>query len=216
MIAGEVIEGLLNKGTDFLKSGRYAKAIECFDEILFYDPECGEALIGKSHALFGERHFVKALRYYRCAASTSNDLRDAEYHRLLLEKSNEERDNFPKLKQFIYAGDEHFAGGEYEKALENYENALAIPSKLKEKILFKLINKRATTYLKLNDFESALVCFNESLNALNNDYAWYGKGVCQYELNIEGACESLGHAVKLTKGQLLDKGLVLNELGCYP
>uniref|UniRef100_UPI00388E9080 tetratricopeptide repeat protein n=1 Tax=Methanobrevibacter sp. TaxID=66852 RepID=UPI00388E9080 len=105
---------------------------------------------------------------------------------------------------------------EYEKALESYEKALLFPSKIKEKILFKLINKKATTYLKLNDFESALVCFNESLNALNNDYAWYGKGVCQYELNMEGACESLGHAVKLTKGQLLDKGLVLNELGCYP
>ena len=117
MIAGEVIGGLLDKGTDFLKSGRYAKAIECFDEVLFYDPNCGEALIGKSHALFGERHFVKALRYYRRAASKSDVLKDAEYHRLLLKRSNEERDNFPKLKRFIYAGDEHFAGGEYEKAL---------------------------------------------------------------------------------------------------
>ena len=40
--------------------------------------------------------------------------------------------------------------------------------------------------------------------------------MCEYELNIEGACESLCHAVKLTKDQLLDKGLILNELGCYP
>ena len=216
MIASEVIEGLLDRGNDFLKSGRYAKAIECFDEILFYDPNCGEALMGKSHALFGERHFVKALRYYRRAVSASDDLRDVEYYRLLLKRSNDERDNFPKLKQFIYAGDEHFAGGEYEKALESYENALAIPSKLKEKILFKLLNKKATTYLKLNEFESALSCFNESLNALNNDYAWYGKGVCEYEMNLEGACESFRHAVKLSKGRLLEKGLILNELECYP
>ena len=89
------------------------------------------------------------------------------------------------------------------------------PSKLKEKIHFKLLNKKASTLLKLNDFESALMCFNESLNALNNDYAWYGKGLCEYELGLEGACESLGRAVKLTKAQLLEKGLILNELGCF-
>ena len=214
MITSEVIEGLLDDGNDLLKSGRYPKAIERFDEILFYDPKCGRAMIAKSHALFGEGHFVKALRYYRCAVSTSSDLRDVEYHKLLLKKSGEERDSFPKLKQLIYAGDEHFGRGEYEKALESYEKALANPSKLKEKILFKLLNKKASTHLKLYDFESALVCFDESLNQLNNDYAWYGKGVCEYELKFSGACESLGCAVKITKGQLLDKGLILNELGC--
>lgn len=216
MITSEVIEGLLDEANNHLKSGRYPKAIERFDEILFYDPKCGRAMFAKSHALFGQGHFVKALRYYRCAVSASADLKDVEYHKLLLKKSGEERDGFPKLKQLIYAGDEHFARGEYEKALESYENALLIPSKLKEKILFKLLNKKASTHLKLNDFESALVCFDESLNQLNNDYAWYGKGVCEYELNLSGACESLGHAVKLTKGQLLDKGLILNELECYP
>ena len=215
MISDDVIENLLDDGIGFLESKRYAKAIECFDEVLFYDPQCGEALISKSHALYGQRHFVKALRYYRRAVKADDDLSDAEYYRLLLAKSSEERDSFPKIKRNIYAGDEHFARGEYEKALENYKKALANPSKLKEKILFKLLNKKASTHLKLNDFESALMCFNESLNALNNDYAWYGKGVCEYELGLDGACESLHHAVKLTKAQLLEKGLILNELGCF-
>ena len=215
MITSEVVEGLLDEANNLLKSGRYPKAIERFDEILFYDPKCGRAMVGKSHALFGQGHFVKALRYYICAVSTSADLNDVEYHKLLLKKSGEERDSFPKLKRLIYAGDEHFAKGEYEKALESYEKALANTSKLKEKILFKLLNKKASTHLKLNDFESALVCFGESLNKLNNDYAWYGKGVCEYELNLEGACESLGRAVRLTKARLLDKGLILNELECY-
>lgn len=214
MITSEIIEGLLDEGYDFLKSGRYAKAIECFDEILFFDPKCGKAMMGKSHSLYGEGHFVKALRYYKCAVKASEALKDVEYHKLLLKKSGEERDAFPKLKQLIYAGDEHFRSGEYEKALESYEKALATPSKQKEKILFKLLNKEAATHLNLNDFESALVCFDESLNQLNNDYAWYGKGVCEYELKLGGACESLARAVKLTKEQLLDKGLILNELGC--
>lgn len=85
----------------------------------------------------------------------------------------------------------------------------------KEKILFKLLNKTASTYLKLNDFENALLCFNESLNASDNGYAWYGKGMCEYELGLEGAGESLRRAVGITKRQLLQKGLVQNELGLY-
>ena len=60
-----------------------------------------------------------------------------------------------------------------------------------------------------------MACFNESLNALNNDYAYFGKGLCEYELNLPGACKSLGSAVRLKKAQLLEKGLILNELGCY-
>ena len=209
------IRNILDEGITFLNSQKYAKAIERFDNVIFYDEEYGEALINKSHALFGQRHFVKALRYYRCAVRASDDLEDREYHKLLLKKSGEERDNFPKLKKNIYAGDEYFSRGEYEKALESYKKALANPSKLKEKILFKLLNKKATVHLKLNEFENALACFNESLNALNNDYAYFGKGVCEYELNLGGACESLECATKLKKSQLLEKGLILNCLGCH-
>ena len=209
------IRNILDDGIRFLKSEKYAKAIECFDEVIFYDENYGMALINKSHALFGQRHFVKALRYYRRAIKASVDLEDIEYQKLLLKKSGEERDNFPKLKKNIYAGDEYFSQGEYEKALESYKKALSNPSKLKEKILFKLLNKKATTHLKLNEFENAMVCFNESLNALNNDYAYFGKGLCEYELSLPGACESLGSAVKLKKAQLLEKGLILNEIGCY-
>lgn len=209
------IKNLLDEATSFLDSEKFAKAVECFDGVLFYDPEYGEALIGKSHALFGQRHYVKALRYYRCAVSTSDDMEDVEYRRMLLAKSGEERDSFPKLKSQIYAGDECFAMGDYENALKSYEKALANPSKLKEKILFKLYNKKAKTHLILNDFESALICFNESLNQLNNDFAWYGKGVCEYELDFPGAGESLKNAVNLSKDQLLEKGLIQNELGLY-
>ena len=204
------VKNLLDEGVSLLKSGEYKKAIESFDEVLFYDLEYGEALIGKSHALFGQRHYVKALRYYRRSGT-----KDTEYHRMLLEKSSEERDHFPKFRQYIYAGDEHFSIGDYENALKNYKKALANPSKQKEKILFKLYNKIASTCLKLNDFENGLKYFNESLNQLNNDYAWYGKGVCEYELGLDGCGGSLANAVDIKKDQLLEKGLIQNELGLY-
>ena len=216
MIRRELIENLLDEGAGFLKSQSYPKAIACFDEVLFYDPHCGRSMMAKSHALFAQRHYVKALRYYRCGVNSSKDLKDVEYHKLLLAKSGEERDGFPKLKMNIYTGDEYFSRGEYEKALESYEKALDNPSKQKEKILFRLLNKIATAYLKSNDFESALNYFNESLDAKNNDYAWYGRGVCEYCLGLEGACGSLSRAGKLSKKQLVEKGLILNELECYP
>lgn len=121
------IKNKLDEGISFLGNEKYPKAIECFDEVLFYEPQYGEALINKSRALFGEKHFVKALRYYRRAVKASADLRDVEYQRLLLTCAGRERDGFPKLKHNIYAGDEYFSHDEYEKALESYKKALANP-----------------------------------------------------------------------------------------
>ena len=209
------IKSILDEGNAFLRSENNAKAIECFDEVIFYDEEYGEALIAKSHALFAQKHFVKALRYYRRGAKASSDLNDVEFHRTLLAKSGKERDAFSKLKRNIYAGDEYFSKGDYGNALESYDRALADTSRQKEKILFKLLNKKAAACIRLNDFESALACFDESLNHFDNDCAWYGKGVCEYELGHERACESLSRAVKIKKSQLLEKGLILNELECY-
>ena len=208
------IRNILDDGIRFLKSEKYAKAIECFDEVIFYDENYGMALINKSHALFGQRHFVKALRYYRRAVKASDYLEDIEYQKLLLKKSGEERDNFPKLKKNIYAGDEYFSQGEYEKALESYKKALSNPSKLKEKILFKLLNKKATTHLKLNEFENAMACFNESLNALNNDYACFGRGVCEHRLGL-AISECFFYDLKISKKQILVKADILNDIGEY-
>lgn len=210
------IRNLLDEGISFLNEEDYRGAIECFDQVLFYDDCYGGALIGKSHALYGQGHFIKALRYYNRAIEASAELEDDEYHELLLSKSGEERDSLPEFKRHIYDGDEYFRSGDYQKALESYENALANPSEAKKNILFRLLNKIAAAHIKLNDFESGLYCFNESLNQLNNDCAWYGKGVCEYNLELDGACESLAHAGNLKKDQLLEKGLILNELECWP
>lgn len=209
------IRNILDEGMGFLEGEEYAKAIGCFDDVLFYDDGYGEALIGKSRALFCQKHFVKSLRYYRRAVDVSSDFEDEKYNKTLLEMSDKEIDAFPKLKRNIYAADEYFSEGEYQKALKNYKKTLLIPSIGKEKILFKLYNKIATTHLKLNEFEDALMYFNASAKALNNDYAYYGKGLCEYEFQLDVAAESLKRAVKLEKGQLLEKGLILNELECY-
>jgi tetratricopeptide (TPR) repeat protein len=205
------IKNILDEGTRFLKSEKYADAVKCFDDVLFYDPDYIEALINKSHALFGQRHFVKALRFYKKAVG-AGFAGDVEYYKSLLAESGRERDGFPKIKLDIYAGEEYFAQGDFENALESYEKALAIPSKFRDKILFKLLNKKATTLVKLNEFESALVCFNESLNAFNSDVAVFGRGLCEYMLGLQ-ISEAFLSELKISKRLTLKKADILNETG---
>ena len=206
------IKNILDEGTRFLNLEKYPKAIESFDEVLFYDPEYGDALLNKSYALYGQKHFVKSFRHYKRAVKADSNLKNIEYHKLLLAKSNEERDHFPKLKLNIYAGDEYFSKGEYKKAVDSYNRALANPSKFKDKILSKLFNKKATALLKLNDFDGALSCFKESLKVENNDYAIYGKGFCEYELRID-VDDDFKTRLNITKRQMLRQVSILNELG---
>lgn len=143
------IKNRLDDGIRFLKSEKYSKAVQKFNEVLFYDSQYGEALLNKSFSLKFQKHFVKSLRYYKCAVSADENLKDMEYHKTLLKEANAEIDNFPKLKMNIYAGDQYFSKGDYNNAVLSYNRALANPSGFKDKILFKLLNKKATSLLNL-------------------------------------------------------------------
>ena len=167
-------------------------------------------MLNKSHALCGQKHFVKALRHYKHAVKCGDGLKDNDYHKSLLRQANEERDNFPKLKLNIYAGDEHFAKGEYEDAVDSYNLALKNPSKFKEKILSKLLNKKATALLKMNEFDEALSCFKQSQNVGANDYAVFGEGCCDHELTLPIA-DGFRAQLKITKKQMLKQVQILNE-----
>ena len=208
------IKNTLDEGVSFLKSGKYPKAVELFDMVLFYDPEYGDALLYKSHALRGQKHFVKSLRYYKRAVKADDGLKDIEYHKTLMKEANDERSNFPKLKVNIYAGDEHFNKGEYEKAVESYNRALVNPSKFKDKIHSKLLNKKATAFMKMDDYENALDSFKESLEAEMNDYAVFGRGLCEFKLNMD-VNEKFKTRLDITKRQMLKQAIILNELGEY-
>ncbi len=206
------IKNTLDDGISLFKSQKYAKAIEKLDDVLFYDSEYGEALMYKSYCLCSQGHFVKALRHYRRAVRSDDALNDFEYYRTLLAKANDERSNFPKLKLNIYAGDEHFSKGEFQSAVESYDRALQDSSKFKQKILSKLLNKKATAYLKLDDFEKALECFGESLYVGANDYAIFGKGICEYELDLDIDSEFC-RCLDISKRQMLKQAMVLKNRG---
>ena len=135
------IKNKFDSGVDFLNHEKYSRAIECFDEVIFYDNDA-YALMCKSHALFGQKHFVNALRYYRKSVKANPLLKDDDYYRQLLDRSRAERDNFPKIKLNIYAGDEHFSRGEYEKALESYDKALVNPLSLRIKYFLSCLIRK--------------------------------------------------------------------------
>lgn len=208
------VKNILDKGIHLFSMNKYMKAIECFDEVLFYDYDYASALLHKSYSLNGQKHFVKALRYYKRAIKVDISLKDIEYHKNLIKKANIERDNFPKIKLNIYAGDEYFAKKDFTKAVECYNRALSNPSKFKDKILSKLLNKKATALLRLTNYAEALECFNDSLKIEINDYSYFGKGYCEYmlKMNINDAFKS---KLNINKPQMLKQASVLNELGYY-
>ncbi len=208
------IRNALDEGIALFKAEKYSKAIQKFDEVLFYDPEYGLCLLNKSFCLRAQRHFVKSLRYYKRAIRCDGSLKDIEYNKVLLKEANNERDNFPKLKLNIYAGDESFSKGEYEKAVASYDRALMNPSKFKDKILSKLLNKKATALLRLKDFENAYSCFKESSKVGANDYAVFGMGCCEYELNLDVNAKFKG-LLDISKRQMLRQILILNDLGYF-
>lgn len=208
------MKNLLDEAISIFKTQKFAKAIEMLDEVLFYDPEYGEALLFKSYCLRGQRHFVKALRHYKRAVKSDESLRDNEYHMAITRQANEERSNFPKLKLNIYAGDEHFARGEFEMAIESYDRALEDSSKFKQKILSKLLNKKATACIKLNDYGDACECFGKSLEVDGNDYAIFGKGVCEYELDLD-IDSGFRRCLRISKRQMLQQALILNDMGYH-
>jgi tetratricopeptide (TPR) repeat protein len=208
------IRNVLDEGIGHLNRKMYPKAIKCFDEVICYDSCYAQALINKAYALEGQGHFVKSLRHYKKAVKCDGSLKDIEYYKALLKKANDERSDFPKIKSNIYAGDEHFAHGEYEKAVESYDKALNDPSGFKDKILSRLLNKKATALIELEDYGGALECFDESLKVGATDYACFGRGFCEHNLNLN-VFEEFRKPLKITKKQSLEQAVILNELGFY-
>lgn len=202
------IKNILDEGADHLSHERYPKAIFKFDEVLYYDSNYAEALVGKSHALFAQKHFVKSLRYYRRAVKADSGFKDNDYYRLLLRNANEERSNFPKLKLNIYAGDEFFTKGKYERAVESYDKALMNPSKFKEKILSKLLNKKGVALVKIGDFTKAYECFKES----KNDFSYFGQGLCEYNLGFK-INDNFRGMLDIDKKSQLKQAMILKDLG---
>lgn len=208
------VKNSLDEAAASLNDKRYAKAVEVLDEIIHYDPDYAEAILAKSKALFGQGHFVKSLRHYKKAIKINESLKDNAFHGLLIKKASQERDTFPKIKRNIYAGDEAFRKGEYESALQFYDKALVNSAKFKNKILSKLLNKKATALFKLKRYEDSLEFFNKSVEAKPNDKAYFHIGIIEYFLSMELSDEFKG-PLRISSNQMIKKAGILNDVGEY-
>ena len=207
------IKNIFDDGIIFLNNNKYGKAIKCFDEVLFYDSQYFEALINKSYALFHQNHFIKALRFYKKAVKVNVNLADEEYAKLLNKKAASEYDNLG-IKLNIYDGDEYFSKGDFKHALECYNNALKDSSKFNDKILSKLLIKKAMTLIELNDFNQAYDCFCQSLNIQSNDLAYYGEGFCLFNLKSK-VSENFKKPLKIDKKYSLIQVSILIDLNLF-
>ena len=77
--------------------------------------------------------------------------------------------------------------------------------------LFRTIAKN---YMNLNDYENALDCFTHSIEQLENDYAYFGCGICQYNLDLD-IFDKFKKSLNLSKRQQLKQIIILNELGFF-
>ena len=216
------IKNLLDGAVEHLNHERFSKAVELLDEVIYYDGDYGEAIFYKSKALYGQRHFVKSLRHYMRAVKCDSSLRDVDYHKLLLKKSGEERDNFPKIKRSIYAGDEHFSRGEFGEALKFYDKALENPTGFKQKILYKLLNKKASALFELGKYSEAYESFCESVEVSRNDFALFGAANSLYENQLGQINQEynkihdlLRGASKISQSQLIKKAVILKDICEY-
>ena len=208
------IKNTLDRAIKYLEENKYDEAIKYFDEVLFYDSQYSKALFYKSKALCNQKHYIKALRYYKKAIMLDDSFNDSEFLNFLVENSKIEKDNFAEFKLHIYQADECFKKGEYLKALKSYDLALQNQSKINNKILYKLFNKKATALMKLNDYKNALKLFDKSLEIKKNNYSYFGKGYCLYKLDLN-IVDEFKKPLKIDKKHLLKQASVLNELGFF-
>lgn len=206
------IRNLLDEAYLFFEKENYKNAADILDEILYYDSEYGEAVYLKSKVFHAQKHFVKSLRQYEKAVKIEESLKDDSYHMLLLKNSSAERDAFPAFKRQIYTGDEHFRNGEYENAVKCYDMALANHGQFTDRILSKLLSKKATALFKLKDYERAYFYFNKSVKIRENDRAYFHMGIIEYFLN-KPLSDRFKGPLRISKNQLIKKAGILNDVG---
>lgn len=188
-------------------------SVKMLDKVLFFDENYLDALVFKSKIFKGQKHFIKALRTYR-KAIRHGLVADDEYLKELQGLAVSERNALPEIKKSIFNGDHAFRHGKYENAIRFYDRALENPDKFKNKIISKLLNKKGEALVRLERFSEAIECFDLSVRISPNDFAYFRRGFCEYELGLGGR-ESLNRACEISKKHVLEKACILLDFGDF-
>lgn len=204
------VKNKLDSAIVLFQNKSYSKAIKVFDEILFYDPQYLDALIYKSYSLYHQKHFIKALKYFKKAIDVDSVLNNNDFHKKLMKCGQIEKESLPPFKLNIYKGDECFSAKNFKKAVMYYDLTLNGDFKIPEKIRHKLLNKKATALLNLNKYKEALEIFKNS----NSDYNVFSSALCRYNMGLS-VSDEFKKPLKITKKQMLHQIMILNKVECF-
>ena len=159
----------LSKGKDFFNKEKYTRAKDEFDYILLNDrgSDIGiQARFYQAEALYMLEQFEEAITSYEKVLQFSNDrtiIEDSKFkickcYFELSNKHNRDQSNndlaLEKLQYFI----DQYSSSSYLEEVENYISILRDRKAAK-------IYETARLYLKLKEFDSALIYFNEVLKS---------------------------------------------------
>jgi len=83
-----IMDPKIEEGIEFIKKKEYLKAIECFDNILQFNPNNESTLLNKAKALYELRNFWEARKNIDRAVEINPKLEDAWYYKGLIEIEN--------------------------------------------------------------------------------------------------------------------------------
>lgn len=173
-IEEEKIKILLNKGNEYFLKELHDEALKVYDEVLKINPHCHEALNNKGVCLYYLGKFKEASECYdelikrkdRDPAHLFNkavclvNLKQVDDSIKLLDQL---LTNDPTFKQALfYKGVVYYENGQFLDALHQFNKFLAVYPE--GEMVAELIYHKGNCFLKLNQPEEAIKCYDEVLN----------------------------------------------------
>jgi len=162
-------------GAMLFNSENYAEALQCYDKILSNYPKDFLAVFGKGKVFLKLKEYDKALACFNTVLNMNPGYIPAIKNKQLIEEKKKEIETEEFVK-WSKIGVEYYSSGEYEKALECFENAFRINPYSKtlqtnlEKTNEKLTeiipvrwNNKGVEYYKIGQYKKARVCFEKAL-----------------------------------------------------
>ena len=157
----------------FINNGQYNEAIEIYDLFLLDDPLNIDLLKNKSLALFNQGKYKDALDCYNKLIEIDENVVDIEFYNLIYENFENTFDKDSYSKECKLEGDKAFKNGQYEIALQKFNEYIKFND-----ISIEILNKKGCALFKLNEFTKANKCFMNSLNIHTNSGALIGMAYC--------------------------------------
>ncbi len=208
--APEVLQAMIEQGIAQYENGQHQQAIDTFNEVLNMDPENFLAYNGRGTVYTDLQAYEKALADYTQSIENAPQFPHAYYNRgrvyRLLGQDDEALTDLQKAidmapTEFGYRANGnigliHHRQGDYEKALEAFNQSISLNINDKADIYFF----RGETYTALENYEAASNDYQAAIDRFSQyDAAYTALGYAQYKTgSFEPAQQALNQAIDIT------------------